>query len=128
MTDPRLLLSHEFPPETRGSLDDLEAALRDRLPSADVVRATDYSDSVTKIADAEIIVEHGLYDDYLKTSDSLRWIQSLSSGTNRYDRDRLRELDVLLTTASGVHARPIAEGAVAAPRPYSCQSLPNLPA
>jgi phosphoglycerate dehydrogenase-like enzyme len=109
MTDPRLLLSHEFPPETRGSLDDLETALRDRLPDAEVVRATDYTDSVAKVADAEIIVEHGLYDDHLDAAESLQWVQSLSSGANRYDRDRLRDMDVLLTTASGVHARPIAE-------------------
>jgi phosphoglycerate dehydrogenase-like enzyme len=109
MTDPRLLLSHEFPPETRGTLDDLEAALRDRLPKIEVVRATDYADSTAKVADAEIIVEHGLYDDHLNAAESLQWVQSLSSGANRYDRDRLREMDVLLTTASGVHARPIAE-------------------
>jgi phosphoglycerate dehydrogenase-like enzyme len=109
MTNPRLILSHEFPPETRGTLDDLEAALRDRLPEADIVRTADYAHSVAKIADAEIIIEHGLYDDYLDAAESLQWVQSLSSGANRYDRDRLREMDVLLTTASGVHARPIAE-------------------
>jgi len=109
MTDLHLLLSHEFPPETRGTLDDLEAALRERLPGAHILRAMDYADSVAKIADADIIVEHGLYEDHLDAADSLRWVQSLSSGANRYDRDRLREMDLLLTTASGVHARPIAE-------------------
>lgn len=109
MKNPCLLLSHEFPPETRGSLDDLETALRDHLGEADIVRASDYADSIEKIADAEIIVEHGLYDDHLAAADSLQWVQSLSSGANRYNRDRLRESGVLLTTASGVHARPIAE-------------------
>lgn len=109
MTDLHLLLSHDFPPETRGTLDDLEAALRDRLPDADIVRATDYADSVAKVADADILVEHGLYDDHLAAADSLRWVQSLSSGANRYNIDQLRERDILLTTASGVHARPIAE-------------------
>lgn len=109
MIDPRILLTHEFPPETNGTLDDLEVALRDRLPDATLVRATDYADSIAKMADAEVVIEHGFYEEYLDAASSLQWIQSLSSGANRYDLDQLEEMGVVLTTVSGVHARPIAE-------------------
>lgn len=109
MNDPCLLISHEFPTEMKGNPRDLEMILRDQLPEANIVRATDYADTMEKISNANIIVEHGLYEDYLNEASSLKWVQSLSSGTNRYDYDRLREINVILTTISGAHARPIAE-------------------
>jgi phosphoglycerate dehydrogenase-like enzyme len=109
MADPRVVLSHEFPPETTGTLDDLAAAIRAQLPDVDLTRAADFDESVALAADADVLIEHGLYDAHLEAADSLEWVQSLSSGANRYDLERLEARGIALTTVSGVHGRPIAE-------------------
>ncbi|MFB6310814.1 MAG: D-2-hydroxyacid dehydrogenase [Salinirussus sp.] len=106
---PRVLLSHEFPPETRGTLEDLATELRERLPDLELRRAHDFDESVRLAADAEVIIEHGLYDEHLAAADELEWVQSLSSGADRYDVETLRNRGIVLTTVSGVHAKPIAE-------------------
>ena len=109
MDAPRVVLSHEFPPETTGTLDDLAATIRSRLPDVDLRRAADFDESVSLAHDGDVLIEHGLYDAHLETADSLAWVQSLSSGANRYDLDRLEARGIALTTVSGVHGRPIAE-------------------
>ena len=45
--------------------------------------------------------------------DSLRWIQSISAGVDQYPIEELAGRDVVLTSASGLHAIPVAEHAFA---------------
>jgi phosphoglycerate dehydrogenase-like enzyme len=108
-SNPRVLVSHGFPPETTGSVDEFVAAVRDRVPDINLHRATDYEDTVSRIQDAEVVVEHGLDHELLKQAENLTWINTLSSGVDSYDLDFVEEIGAVLTTVSGVHARPIAE-------------------
>lgn len=63
-----------------------------------------------QLAQAEIIIgwARGIGEELLDKSASLRWIQSWSAGIDNMPLQRLQEHGVLLTTASGVHAEPIA--------------------
>lgn len=106
---PQTLLLYGYPQEATGDPAALESAIRTRVPDIDLVRATDHADARERIANAEILIEHGLTDDILDAAENLRWLQSLSAGYDRYDLDTLRDRGVTLTTVSGVHARPIAE-------------------
>jgi D-2-hydroxyacid dehydrogenase (NADP+) len=93
----------------------LEGAVEDRIravvPDWRVVRADDSDFDPQVLREAEVVVgwtgkpaEACLVD-----GSSLRWIQEWSAGVDRMPLSRLRERGVLLTTASGVHAKPIAE-------------------
>jgi phosphoglycerate dehydrogenase-like enzyme len=110
---PRVLLSYTFPPETPGTVDDLAAGIRERLPGIDLDRARDRADLLDRVGEAEVLIEHGLPAAALARADRLRWVQSLSAGTNRYDHDALRERGVALTSVSGAHAPAIAQQVLA---------------
>ncbi|GAA1321086.1 D-2-hydroxyacid dehydrogenase [Streptomyces sanglieri] len=109
MTQPNIVLLHRFPPENNGDVGLLKDKLSENLPDVDIERCTDYADSKKKITDAKIVVEHRIDDELLEEATELEWIQSLSSGYDRFDLKSLSEDDIVLTTVSGVHADPIAQ-------------------
>jgi len=113
VTNPRVLVAHTFPPETTGTVDEFTAAVRKELPEIDLVRATDYDDLLDRVPDADIVVEHSIDSDLLAQAGELAWVNTLSSGADSYDFDVIEELGAILTTVSGVHARPIAEHVLA---------------
>jgi glyoxylate/hydroxypyruvate reductase len=62
--------------------------------------------------EAEILFDFGPLElaPTLASREQLRWIQGTSAGVGRFvERVGLLESDVVVTTASGVHARPLAE-------------------
>jgi glyoxylate/hydroxypyruvate reductase A len=67
--------------------------------------------------EAEILFDFGPLElaPTLASRERLRWIQGTSAGVGRFvERIGLLESDVVVTTASGVHARPLAEFALLA--------------
>jgi glyoxylate/hydroxypyruvate reductase A len=67
--------------------------------------------------EAEILFDFGPLElaPTLATRERLRWIQGTSAGVGRFvERIGLLDSDVIVTTASGVHARPLAEFVVLA--------------
>jgi phosphoglycerate dehydrogenase-like enzyme len=108
-----VVLYHGFPPETGSTVEDLGDRIEAELPEMDLVRTSDYDDAAESLPNAEVVIEHGIPNELLERSDSLRWVQSLSAGVNRYDLDSLEERGVMLTTVSGAHARPAAEHVLA---------------
>jgi phosphoglycerate dehydrogenase-like enzyme len=45
-------------------------------------------------------------------TDSLRWVQSVSAGTDQFPTETLRDRGVVLTSATGIHVIPVAEHAI----------------
>ena len=58
------------------------------------------------IHEAEIV---GGFKFPVNTYTNLKWFQSFSAGINQYPLDQLRQNQILLTSANGVHAYPISE-------------------
>ena len=87
----------------------LRAAIADREPTAEPVVARTPGESETLLADAEVLLTSYLEPALLERASSLRWIQALSAGVDTLDLDRLEERRILLTSAAGAHAQPIAE-------------------
>lgn len=103
---PRILVPHHHRDSAARTL---ETELADRL-GEDVVVTTDTpAETLDTAADAEILVADRYDAAVFDAAESLRWVQATSAGVDDYDLDALRERDVLLTNASGVHAEPIAE-------------------
>lgn len=66
------------------------------------------------IEDLEVLVVSGLWrNELLERAPRLRFIQSISAGTDQYDRERLRARGVRLASAAGVNANAVAEHALA---------------
>ncbi len=65
-------------------------------------------------AEAHVIVTSGFWrNELLDTASNLRFVQSISAGTDQYDKERFREKDVRLASAKGVNAKAVAEHAMA---------------
>ena len=88
---------------------DLEAAITERLPGVQLDVARTPSESATLIEDAEILLSSFAEPSLLDRAKNLEWIQAMSAGVDTLDLDDLRMRDVLLTSAAGAHAQPIAE-------------------
>ncbi len=109
MTSPSILLLHRHPPENAGGIDAIERAIKKNLTESNLDRAYDYESAMRKISDAEIVIEHRIDEELLEEGRNIRWIQSLTAGYDHYDLDALRDREITLTTASGVHRNPVAQ-------------------
>lgn len=109
VTDVSVLICHEFPPETSGTLNEFVSAVRDRMPNIDLFQANNYQETVDYILDADVVIEHGFASKLLDYANELEWIHTLSSGADFYDLNVVEEAGAILTTVSGVHAKPISE-------------------
>jgi D-2-hydroxyacid dehydrogenase (NADP+) len=64
--------------------------------------------------DAHVIVVSGFWrNELLDTAANLRFVQSISSGTDQYEMERFRQKGVRLASAQGVNSRAVAEHAIA---------------
>ncbi|WP_435318806.1 D-2-hydroxyacid dehydrogenase [Haloarchaeobius sp. TZWSO28] len=84
-------------------------ALRDRLPDHEITLARTPKQEREYIEDAEIVTGMWLTDELLDRAESLRLFACAYAGTGHLPRDRLGELGVTLTNASGVHGPNIGE-------------------
>jgi phosphoglycerate dehydrogenase-like enzyme len=67
-----------------------------------------------RIAEADVLVVSGYWDNALiPLASKLKFIQSVSAGTDQYDRAALSEAGIRLASAAGVNARAVSEHAIA---------------
>lgn len=102
-----VLVLHQVPHQ--GSPSEVGRAIEERVSSINVEVASDYDDALKRISEADIVVSRRLDDRMVDSAENLRWIQALSAGVGSYDLERLRQENIVLTNASGVHSVPIAE-------------------
>jgi phosphoglycerate dehydrogenase-like enzyme len=66
------------------------------------------------VPEAEVLVVSGLWrNELLERAPRLRYVQSVSAGTDQYDRAAFRERGVRLASAQGVNERAVAQHAMA---------------
>ena len=68
------------------------------------------ADMPDALAGEAVVVTFLWKDEWL--TDSLRWIQSVSVGTDQFGVERLRTQGVVLTSARGIHEVPVSEHAI----------------
>lgn len=106
---PTVLMVHTVAATGWADADQLRTAILDRVPEMDLRLARTPPESLAQIPDADVVLASFLPSDLLGAADGLEWIQALSAGVDFYEQDTLDERGIVLTTASGVHAEPIAE-------------------
>lgn len=105
---PQVLIPHPVGPDTAVELREklVEAGV---VPESAVTVARTPDESMASVPNVPVVLTFRFDDDLLAAADELAWIQAMSAGVDHFDLDRLAERDVVLTSASGVHAEPIAE-------------------
>lgn len=67
-----------------------------------------------RIGEADVVVVSGMWrNDLLERAQRLRFIQSISAGTDQFDRGKLMERGIRLASAQGVNVRAVSEHAMA---------------
>jgi D-2-hydroxyacid dehydrogenase (NADP+) len=87
-----------------------------RQRAADIVcfEVTSLPDLEARVAEADVLVVSGLWrNTLLDRAPRLRFVQSLSAGTDQYDTDLFAERHVRLASAQGANERAVAEHAMA---------------
>jgi phosphoglycerate dehydrogenase-like enzyme len=87
-------------------------ALRDTRIAHFEVRTSD--ELAQRLPEADVLVVSGLWKNELAgIANKLQFIQSISAGTDQYDKALLRERGIRLASAAGVNAEAVAEHAMA---------------
>ena len=86
--------------------------LSDQFPDVEFLVSTSYVEATQQVVDVDIMVGW-INQAILEAAKNLKWIQSISSGTNYYlNIPGLVDSDILLTSASGTHGACLAESAM----------------
>ena len=87
---------------------------RRRRPGETVLEARTGDELRAAAGEASVLVVSGLWrDELLQAAPRLRFVQSISAGTDQYGRDAFRARGVRLASAQGVNERAVAEHAMA---------------
>jgi phosphoglycerate dehydrogenase-like enzyme len=95
-------------------IDDYVAALRDRLPAHEIVRARTPSEERELVQEADVVAGMNVSDGVLAAMDDVDLFACAFAGTGHLPMDALREKGVAVTNASGVHAPNMGEHALGA--------------
>src|SRR5262245_61716474 len=76
-------------------------------------QVTTPAEFAARIGEADIVSVSGMWrNDLIPRARKLKFIQSISAGTDQYSRDALKAAGVRLASAAGVNARAVAEHAM----------------
>jgi phosphoglycerate dehydrogenase-like enzyme len=91
---------------------ELVAAIRERLPEADVAFAETPADERELLPDADVVAGGSMDEEMLSTAENLQYFACSSAGVGHLPLDAFEERGVAVTNASGVHGPNIAEHVV----------------
>lgn len=105
MVDHELLIPHPYSSESKATLESELAG----LDGASITVAETPAETRAGFETATVALTPRLPPEWRDRADRLEWAQATSAGYDHYDLAALDEADIVLTTAAGVHAQPIAE-------------------
>ena len=77
------------------------------------IEVRSYDELAARIGEAQAVVVSGLWrNDLLPAARNVAFIQSISAGTDQYDKDAFRAAGIRLASAQGVNARAVSEHAM----------------
>ena len=110
MSRHEVLIPHPFSENAKRTL---EGVVSD-LQGATARVAETPAETLTGFETATIAFTPRLPDEWRERATELEWAQATSAGYDHYDLDAIEEAGIVLTTAAGIHAQPIAEQALGA--------------
>ena len=92
----------------------LAAEYLSRVPDAGIREARSLEALQAALPDTDVLVVSGLWrNEFTELAPRLRFIQSVSAGTDQFSRDMLRSRGIRLASAQGANERAVAEHAIA---------------
>lgn len=89
-------------------------AFAPRAPDIRIFEATSLQELEARVAEADVLVVSGLWRNaFLDVAPRLRFVQSLSAGTDQYDKGLFAERGVRLASGQGANEKAVAEHAMA---------------
>ncbi len=88
---------------------EMAAQIRQRWPGMRVVHLPSYEHVSDQLPDTDILVGYSLRRDQFARAKKLKWIHATAAGVGQLMYPELRQSNVLLTNASGIHAVPMSE-------------------
>ncbi len=89
--------------------EELAGRIRARWPGMNVVYLPHHDLLAPELPDTDIFVGYLLRPEQLRVAKRLAWLHSISAGVSQLMYPELRESNIVVTNASGVHAAPMAE-------------------
>ncbi|MGH9729911.1 MAG: D-2-hydroxyacid dehydrogenase [Candidatus Acidiferrales bacterium] len=89
--------------------EEVAARIRRRWPAMKVVHLPNYDHVTDELPDADILVGYSLRAEQFAYAKKLKWIHATAAGVGQLMYPELRQSNVLLTNASGIHAVPMSE-------------------
>lgn len=88
-----------------------EARARADLPGIDLLATNDRSQALARAADADVLIGHHFQfdEDLVARATKLRWIQSLTTGTDAILKLKALRPEVLVTSTRGMHGPQMSE-------------------
>ncbi|RIK35599.1 MAG: D-2-hydroxyacid dehydrogenase [Chloroflexi bacterium] len=83
--------------------------VRDAFPDLEILVELDLAKAPQALAGVDAIVGRGAHVNLLANSRNLRWVQTLTAGSDAVSFDELAKRNVVLTNGSGIHAINVAE-------------------
>lgn len=93
---------------------DMKPMFEKIAPDIDTFQVSTYDDLKKRVSEADVLVVSGLWkNELLEYATNLKYVQSVSSGTNQYDLDAFKKQHILLASGSGVNMNAVSEHAIA---------------
>jgi phosphoglycerate dehydrogenase-like enzyme len=89
--------------------EELAGRIRERWPGMNVVYLPHHDLLEPELPDMDIFVGYLLRPEQLRAAKQLAWLHLISAGVSQLMYPELRESNIVVTNASGVHAAPMAE-------------------
>ena len=89
--------------------EELAGRIRERWPGMNVVYLPHHDLLAPELPDMDIFVGYLLRPEQLRAAKQLAWLHIISAGVSQLMYPELRESNIVVTNASGVHAAPMAE-------------------
>lgn len=99
---------------TRSMSEQIQNHLNDKFPQVHFIFYEDELDIEKHIQNAEVLVTYGgdLTDKMIEQATNLKWIMVLSAGVDKLPLASIKQRNILVTNARGIHKVPMAEYAI----------------
>lgn len=88
---------------------EMAAQIQRRWPGINVVHLPNYERVINELPDTDILVGYSLRRDQFAHAKKLKWIHATAAGVGQLMYPELRQSNVVVTNASGIHAVPMSE-------------------
>ena len=88
-----------------------EAKIQEQFPNVNFTFTRNYDELMENIKTAEVLVSYGgnVPEDVIQKAENLKWLMVMAAGVDKLPVQALKEKNIIVTNARGIHKIPMAE-------------------